>query len=253
MAALSDAGIVPAGAPDQAASEWLTAHELRRDAAAARLDEAARTLAALDEALELFATTEARARVLELALAERASDDAGAASAADAAAVRAQIEAVQCSLTRAERERSEVLGAAAARLDEARREEAAIRRRLVEAVGRVEPGAGDPEGVLARLRERRAVVARRSGTGPGTAARVARLAGTPEPLLVLVDVFDPAPDDLVRALVETSGLKTVVYVTENTRVVREAQALPGRVAAVSDLTGGDRPGHVSARDDGEPT
>jgi hypothetical protein len=65
--------------------------------------------------------------------------------------------------------------------------------------------------------------------------------GAPEPLVVLVEIVDPATPGLVAAMVAASELRRVVYATAEPSLLREASALETDVGATRDVLVTERP------------
>jgi hypothetical protein len=65
--------------------------------------------------------------------------------------------------------------------------------------------------------------------------------GSPEPLVVLVEIVDPATPGLVAAMVRASELRRLVYVTAEPSLLRAAAGLDADVGAVRDVLVTERP------------
>jgi len=65
--------------------------------------------------------------------------------------------------------------------------------------------------------------------------------GSPEPLVVLVEIVDPATPDIVAATAAASELRRVAYVTADPSLLRVASALLPEVGAVRDVLVSERP------------
>ncbi len=80
------------------------------------------------------------------------------------------------------------------------------------------------------------------------------MADSAEPMVVMIEAFDPAPPDLVDVLVAVSELKRVVYLTDNAEILDRARGVAVELGATRDpLETGGVPRHAMARPDGDPT
>jgi predicted nucleic acid-binding Zn-ribbon protein len=177
--------------------------------------------------------------------------------AREAAAIRAQIEAVQRSLGDAEAAREAEVTVLDQETETAQRDLEAIERQLERSLDRVETDVdgGDVDGVLAELRHRREqLTAGDDGLSP--VGRVLRdlAVDAPEPLLVFVAPVAEPGVDLVGALISVSGLKRTVVVTDKTEMLHEARELDPALGAVREpLETGGTSRQELARSDGNRT
>jgi hypothetical protein len=177
--------------------------------------------------------------------------------AGEAAAIRAQIEAVQRSLGDAEAAREAEVTALEQETETARRDLEAIERQLERSLDRVDTDAadGDVDAVLAELRQRREQLTA-DDDGLSSVGRVLRdlALDAPEPLLVFVAPVAEPGVDLVGALISLSGLKRTVVVTDKTEMLHEARELdPGLGAVREPLETGGTSRQELARSDGNRT
>jgi hypothetical protein len=194
--------------------------DVEADASAAREElEAAR--AELDDAIA--------------AQAARADADLPDDPAAEACAIRAQIETVERSVGEAEAAREADVATVTQEVEAARREIDSATRQTERAIERFELDApdADVEAALAELRHRREEL---TADDPGLSAigRVLRdlALDAPEPLLVFIEPEAEPGEDLIGALISVSGLKRTVVVTDKTEMVAEVREMEPALGAV---------------------
>jgi hypothetical protein len=222
-----------------------------------RLEAAAASAVGGSVATAQQAVDAARTRVtaIERALHERAVPDIQPDASEQAAALRAQIAAVERTLDDAATSRRHDLEQAEQVVDRARHDLAALERELHALVADVEPGGihADLDSVLERLRRRLEPVAPSEPVSPSVEL-LQRLAEAPEALIVLVEPFETPPRDVVDALVTVATLKRVVVVTEDTSMLRDARELDPAIGAVRQpIVTGAVPSLAFARANGDPT
>ena len=75
-----------------------------------------------------------------------------------------------------------------------------------------------------------------------------------EPMIVMIEPFDPAPPDLVDDLLAVTEHKRVVYLTDNAEILDHARTVAIELGAVREpLETGGVPRHAMARPDGDRT
>ena len=194
----------------------------------------------------------------EAALAERRAAGLPEDPAAEADALRTQIEAVERSL-----------GDAEAARDRRSRKRSSRKRSPPGATPRPRPGssstrwtgwtptptATDMDAVLAELRHRREELTA-GDEGLSAIGRVLRdlALDAPEPLFVLIEPGAEPGEDLIGALISVSGLKRTVVVTDKTEMLHEAREMDPALGAVREpLETGGTSRQELARSDGNRT
>ena len=212
---------------------------------------------AVDAAQERLDAGRARLEAAERALAERAEAGLPDDPAAEAAAIRSQIEAVERSLGEAEAAREAEVANLEQEASAARRDGEAADRQLERALERIDGAAPDQDidEVVAELRARREQLTA-DDSGLSEIGRVLRdlALDAPEPLLVFIDPVAEPNEDLVGALISVSGLKRTVVVTDKTEMLHEAREMEPALGAVREpleTGGGSR--QELARSDGNRT
>ena len=212
---------------------------------------------AVDAAQERLDAGRARLEAAERALAERTEAGLPDDPAAEAAAIRSQIEAVERSLGEAEAAREAEVANLEQEASAARRDGEAADRQLERALERIDGAAPDQDidEVVAELRARREQLTA-DDSGLSEIGRVLRdlALDAPEPLLVFIDPVAEPNEDLVGALISVSGLKRTVVVTDKTEMLHEAREMEPALGAVREpleTGGGSR--QELARSDGNRT
>ena len=205
---------------------------------------------------ERLALARARCETAERAVTELSNQGLPDDPAAEATALRAQIEAVERSLDEAEAAREGEVNALEQEAESAARDVDAANRQLEWALERIEVEEVDldVDGVLAELRRRRETMTDDDGlSAVGRLLRDLAL-DAPEPLLVFLDPVAEPGEDLIGALISVSGLKRTVVVTDKTEMLHEARELDPALGAVREPleTGGPQRQEL-ARSDGNRT
>ena len=212
---------------------------------------------AVDAAQERARCRPGPPRAAEDALAERRAAGLPEDPAAEADALRTQIEAVERSLGDAEAAREAEVDRLEQEAESARRDSEAADRQLERALDRMDGAAPDQDidAVVAELRHRREELTA-GDSGLSAIGRVLRdlALDAPEPLFVLIEPAAEPGEDLIGALISVSGLKRTVVVTDKTEMLHEAREMEPALGAVREpLETGGTSRQELARSDGNRT